>query len=217
MVSVIRILTLRVATNTQDPTWDNTGAAIWSVIEMNCAILCSTLPTLRPLFTRKARELKSSMTSLHRVRSSANARGGGGSHASHASHLSIASIASNASNASNTNDSNDDILGDLRHFRKPREPRPVLYAASGRGRASRADSGGASSSSDFESGSPGGSGGGADDDGRGWSDKVRPDMGVYTDVFSPGLREPNDINGWPLAEKQILVTTEKTVKGQKSR
>lgn len=28
------------------------GAAIWSVVELNCAILCSSLPTLRPLLAR---------------------------------------------------------------------------------------------------------------------------------------------------------------------
>ena len=37
---------------TQDPSWDNTEAAAWSVIELNCGILCSSLPTLRPLLAK---------------------------------------------------------------------------------------------------------------------------------------------------------------------
>jgi hypothetical protein len=41
--------TLRDAVESQDPPWDNVGAAIWSVIELNCAIICASLPTLRPL------------------------------------------------------------------------------------------------------------------------------------------------------------------------
>jgi hypothetical protein len=35
-----------------DPFWDNAPAAYWSVVELNCGILCSCLPTLRPLVRR---------------------------------------------------------------------------------------------------------------------------------------------------------------------
>lgn len=44
--------TLRGAVKSQDPPWDNVGAAIWSVIELNCAIICASLPTLRPLVAK---------------------------------------------------------------------------------------------------------------------------------------------------------------------
>jgi len=46
------MFSLREAVITQDPSWDNTEAALWSVIELNTAILCSCLPTLRPLLAR---------------------------------------------------------------------------------------------------------------------------------------------------------------------
>jgi hypothetical protein len=49
IISIVRIFTLRVAAVTEDPTWDNTEAACWSLIELNCGILCASLPTLRPL------------------------------------------------------------------------------------------------------------------------------------------------------------------------
>jgi hypothetical protein len=48
-ISVIRIFTLKSALDAKDPTWFNTSAACWSLVELNCAILCSCLPTLRPL------------------------------------------------------------------------------------------------------------------------------------------------------------------------
>jgi len=51
-ISVIRIFTLKEALATEDPTYYNTGAACWSVVELNCAILCSCLPTLRPLVAK---------------------------------------------------------------------------------------------------------------------------------------------------------------------
>jgi hypothetical protein len=41
-----------VAVETSDPTWDNEAAATWSILELNMGIVCSCLPTLRPLVTR---------------------------------------------------------------------------------------------------------------------------------------------------------------------
>lgn len=32
-----------------DPTWNNVSAALWTLTELNVAILCSSLPVLRPL------------------------------------------------------------------------------------------------------------------------------------------------------------------------
>ncbi|KAI1868329.1 hypothetical protein JX265_007152 [Neoarthrinium moseri] len=52
VVSVIRIFTLHRAIVTSDPTWDGAEAATWTIIEFNCGILASSLPTLRPLFRR---------------------------------------------------------------------------------------------------------------------------------------------------------------------
>lgn len=44
--------TLREAVYSDDPPWNGAGAAIWSVIELNCAIICASLPTLRPLIAK---------------------------------------------------------------------------------------------------------------------------------------------------------------------
>ncbi|KAK3933873.1 hypothetical protein QBC46DRAFT_462889 [Diplogelasinospora grovesii] len=52
IVSIIRIFTLRRATTTGDPSWDNTESTLWSVIELNCGILCASLQTLRPLLAK---------------------------------------------------------------------------------------------------------------------------------------------------------------------
>jgi hypothetical protein len=49
---VVRLFALKSATTSTDPTWDNVSAAIWSVIELNCGIMCASLPTLRPLMRK---------------------------------------------------------------------------------------------------------------------------------------------------------------------
>ncbi|KAF6823623.1 integral membrane protein [Colletotrichum musicola] len=50
IISTLRIRTLRVAADTQDPYWDNVDAATWSFLEITIGILAACLPTLRPLF-----------------------------------------------------------------------------------------------------------------------------------------------------------------------
>lgn len=50
IISIIRVPTLQAASSAADPTWDNVGAALWTLAELNAAILCSSLPVLRPLF-----------------------------------------------------------------------------------------------------------------------------------------------------------------------
>ncbi|KAM5343756.1 hypothetical protein ACJ41O_012293 [Fusarium nematophilum] len=52
IISVYRMCTLRGAVFSNDPPWDNVGAAIWSPIELNCAIICASLPSLRPLVSK---------------------------------------------------------------------------------------------------------------------------------------------------------------------
>ncbi|KZL71031.1 integral membrane protein [Colletotrichum tofieldiae] len=52
IISVYRIFTLRVAVDSEDPPWDNIGAAIWSVIELNTSIIAASLPTIRPLLAK---------------------------------------------------------------------------------------------------------------------------------------------------------------------
>lgn len=52
IISIIRIPTLSTASKTQDGTWDNVDAAIWSFLELTIAILATCLPTLRPIFVK---------------------------------------------------------------------------------------------------------------------------------------------------------------------
>lgn len=52
IVSIYRLFTLRSGVISDDPTWDNVSAAIWSMVELSVSIIASTLPTLRPLLAR---------------------------------------------------------------------------------------------------------------------------------------------------------------------
>ena len=52
IISILRLHTPKVAVETSDPTWDDEAAATWSILELNMGIVCSCLPTLRPLVTR---------------------------------------------------------------------------------------------------------------------------------------------------------------------
>ena len=49
IISIVRLFTLRSAIDTHDPTWDNSPTSYWTIVELNCGILCACLPTLRPL------------------------------------------------------------------------------------------------------------------------------------------------------------------------
>ncbi|KAM5368492.1 hypothetical protein ACJZ2D_009469 [Fusarium nematophilum] len=53
-ISVIRIFTLKRAAETTDPTYDLSGLACWSSVELNTGIICASLPTLRPLMAKFA-------------------------------------------------------------------------------------------------------------------------------------------------------------------
>ncbi|KAI1849609.1 hypothetical protein JX265_007948 [Neoarthrinium moseri] len=50
IVSVIRLRSLIVFANTQNPTWDYSEAAWWSTVELHVGIVCACLPSLRSLF-----------------------------------------------------------------------------------------------------------------------------------------------------------------------
>ncbi|EXF75119.1 hypothetical protein CFIO01_06729 [Colletotrichum fioriniae PJ7] len=52
IISVYRMFTLRTAVSSNDPPWENIGAAIWSAIELNTSIICASLPTIRPLLSK---------------------------------------------------------------------------------------------------------------------------------------------------------------------
>ncbi|KAH8679713.1 hypothetical protein BGZ60DRAFT_235794 [Tricladium varicosporioides] len=52
IISVLRLHSLQIASISIDPTWDNIGVANWSCIELNTAIICPCLTTLKPLISR---------------------------------------------------------------------------------------------------------------------------------------------------------------------
>lgn len=49
IISIVRLFYLKISRDSHDPTWDSVPATYWTVIELNCGILCACLPTLRPL------------------------------------------------------------------------------------------------------------------------------------------------------------------------
>lgn len=49
VISIVRLFSLHAAVRGDDPPWDNVSSAYWSVIELNCGIICASLPPLRPL------------------------------------------------------------------------------------------------------------------------------------------------------------------------
>lgn len=48
----MRLFSLYSAINTTDPTWDNVPVSYWTVVELNCGIICACLSTLRPLISK---------------------------------------------------------------------------------------------------------------------------------------------------------------------
>lgn len=52
IISIVRLHALYQGATTKDPTYDNFAIAIWSVVEVNGAIVGACLPTLKPLISR---------------------------------------------------------------------------------------------------------------------------------------------------------------------
>ncbi|KAK1981120.1 hypothetical protein LZ30DRAFT_658100 [Colletotrichum cereale] len=52
VASMIRLKFLVSFANTFDATWDNVEIVIWSTLEINLAMICGSLPALRPLFSK---------------------------------------------------------------------------------------------------------------------------------------------------------------------
>ncbi|EAU33640.1 conserved hypothetical protein [Aspergillus terreus NIH2624] len=52
VTSILRLQSLLVISNSTDPTYDNPGAATWSAVECNVAIICACLPGTRALISR---------------------------------------------------------------------------------------------------------------------------------------------------------------------
>ncbi|PGH18990.1 hypothetical protein AJ79_00023 [Helicocarpus griseus UAMH5409] len=54
IVSGLRLEALVILSSSKDPTWDQTATAYWSAVEINVAIVCACLPTLKPLISKIA-------------------------------------------------------------------------------------------------------------------------------------------------------------------
>ncbi|KFA59962.1 hypothetical protein S40285_08011 [Stachybotrys chlorohalonatus IBT 40285] len=54
VTGIIRLDSLRLASVSADPTWDNYGSAIWSSIEANFGVICASLVHFKPLIARFA-------------------------------------------------------------------------------------------------------------------------------------------------------------------
>jgi len=52
VASIIRLHLLYQFETSTDLTWDGTGAATWSTVEINVGIICGSISTLRPLLSR---------------------------------------------------------------------------------------------------------------------------------------------------------------------
>ncbi|OHE97213.1 integral membrane protein [Colletotrichum orchidophilum] len=52
IASMIRLRYLVFFANTFDSTWDNVDVVIWSSVELNLAIICGSLPALKPIFRK---------------------------------------------------------------------------------------------------------------------------------------------------------------------
>ncbi|EXF84884.1 integral membrane protein [Colletotrichum fioriniae PJ7] len=91
VASMIRLKYLVSFANSFDSTWDNVDVVLWSSVELNLAIICGSLPALRPLFKKLPiffTTIKSTIqTGTHRRKSQAQSTTAvRKSHHSHASH-----------------------------------------------------------------------------------------------------------------------------------
>ena len=63
LISILRLHTLRIASQTTDPTWDNEAAATWSILELNIGIICACLVCLKPLVAKYIPQFASTLKS----------------------------------------------------------------------------------------------------------------------------------------------------------
>ncbi len=49
IISIVRLFTLKSAVVSADSTWDNAPTSWWTVVELNCGIICASGATLRPM------------------------------------------------------------------------------------------------------------------------------------------------------------------------
>ncbi|KAJ5316838.1 hypothetical protein N7508_001346 [Penicillium antarcticum] len=74
ITSLLRLKSLVVISNSSDPTFDNTGAAAWSAVECNVAIICASLPGTRAFLTRLLPHIFSTGSNGYRSRTTRPSR-----------------------------------------------------------------------------------------------------------------------------------------------
>ncbi|KAG7416557.1 Satratoxin biosynthesis SC1 cluster protein 4 [Fusarium oxysporum f. sp. raphani] len=79
VTSMIRLKYIVDFGNTLDAAWDNVYVVIWSIIELSCALICASLPALRPLLQMIPGVLSSTKTSTFKGPSSRSGPGHRGS------------------------------------------------------------------------------------------------------------------------------------------
>lgn len=60
--SIIRLYTVRIYAQSSDPFYDGVPINTWSMIEVNVAIVCASVPAMKPLFTKTIRERMTTRT-----------------------------------------------------------------------------------------------------------------------------------------------------------
>ncbi|KAK0111669.1 hypothetical protein ONS95_002014 [Cadophora gregata] len=70
--SIIRLYTIKVFATSKDPFFDGVPINTWSMIEINVAVVCASVPAMKPLFTKAVRER---MTGSSRTRTAFNSYG----------------------------------------------------------------------------------------------------------------------------------------------
>ncbi|KOS43375.1 hypothetical protein ACN38_g5726 [Penicillium nordicum] len=80
ITSILRLKSLLVISNSDDPTYDNVGAATWSAVECNVAIICACLPGTRAFLSRLLPHIFSTGSNGYRSRTTRPSRSGRNPH-----------------------------------------------------------------------------------------------------------------------------------------
>ncbi|CAG8909659.1 unnamed protein product [Penicillium egyptiacum] len=76
ITSVLRLKSLLIISNSNDPTYDNVGAATWSAVECNVAIICACLPGTRAFLSKLLPHIFSTRSNGYRSRTTRPSRTG---------------------------------------------------------------------------------------------------------------------------------------------
>ncbi|CAI7644391.1 unnamed protein product [Penicillium glandicola] len=74
ITSVLRLKSIFVISNSDDPTYDNVGAAAWSAVECNVAIICACLPGTRAFLSKLLPHIFSTRSNGYRSKTTAPSR-----------------------------------------------------------------------------------------------------------------------------------------------